>query len=117
MGLWTLTTAAGGVAISVVSLFCALYLMYSLWHNGRGKLRVRLLMGIVSSDIIISLTALPTEALYVSGKPIITGSAGCDVQAFFFTAAVFAQNLWTLCIAVATFCLLVSGVPHTLIPT
>jgi hypothetical protein len=105
---WLLVTAAGGAAIAGVTLLAAIYLLYFLLGRGRGKLRVQLLIGIVTSDIVIGLVALPAEAMFVAGVPIQTGTRGCDAQAWVYTTTLFSQNLWTLAVAVATFMLLVS---------
>jgi len=43
----------GGVAISGMTLIAATYLLISLWKQGRGKLRVRLLLGMVISDLLL----------------------------------------------------------------
>jgi hypothetical protein len=45
--------AIGATVISFVTLVAATYLLYSLIRQGRGKLRVRLLTGLVISDIAL----------------------------------------------------------------
>lgn len=106
---YTRITTIGGLAISALTILSALYLLYSLISHGRGKLRVRLLIGIVVSDMSVGLVALPAQALLLSGGTMGTGTAGCNAQGFIFTTALFSQHLWTLSIAVATFMLLVGS--------
>ncbi|WOO79519.1 uncharacterized protein LOC62_02G003041 [Vanrija pseudolonga] len=103
---YTRITTIGGLTISALTILSALYLLYSLVSHGRGKLRVRLLIGIVISDMSVGLVALPAQALLLSGGKMGTGTAGCNAQGFLFTTALFSQHLWTLCIAIATFMLL-----------
>ena len=50
---WTFINAVGGVIISALTLVAASYLLFSLWSQGRGKLRVRLLLGMVISDVLL----------------------------------------------------------------
>jgi len=50
---WIYINAIGGVTISALTLAAASYLLVSLWSQGRGKLRVRLLLGMVLSDVLL----------------------------------------------------------------
>jgi hypothetical protein len=50
---WTEATAIGAAVISGSTLVSSLYLLWSLLRKGRGKLRVRLLLGMVISDLIL----------------------------------------------------------------
>ena len=50
---WTDINAIGGLVISALTLIAAVYLWLSLWRQGRGKLRVRLLLGMVISDVLL----------------------------------------------------------------
>ncbi|KAL7419679.1 hypothetical protein Q5752_005593 [Cryptotrichosporon argae] len=101
-----LINAIGSVVISALTLVGAVYLLWTLWKQGKGKLRVRLLIGTVASDILVGLVALPPEAMYIAGAGLETGTRGCNAMGFIFTTILFTQHLWTLCIAVATFMLL-----------
>ncbi|KAL1409521.1 hypothetical protein Q8F55_003504 [Vanrija albida] len=103
---YTRITTIGGLTIAALTIVCSLYLLFSLASHGRGKLRVRLLIGIIVSDLTVGLVALPAQALLLSGGTMGTGTPGCNAQGFIFTTALFSQHLWTLCIAVATFLLL-----------
>ncbi|WWC60116.1 uncharacterized protein I303_102680 [Kwoniella dejecticola CBS 10117] len=98
--------ATGASVISGLTLVAAAYLFYSLLRQGRGKLRVRLLLGMVVSDMMLGCIALPPEILYLAGDPLKTGSAGCNGLAFILTSTLFSQHLWTLAIAFATYLLL-----------
>ncbi|WRT65521.1 uncharacterized protein IL334_002466 [Kwoniella shivajii] len=102
----TQINATGGSVISGLTIIAALYLLISLVKQGRGKLRVRLLLGMVVSDLILGMVALPPEILYLTGHPEKTGTRGCDALAFLLTSVLFSQHLWTLCIAFATYLLL-----------
>ena len=50
---WTYINAVGGTVISALTLAAASYLLFSLWRQGTGKLRVRLLIGMVVSDLLL----------------------------------------------------------------
>ncbi|WWC87696.1 uncharacterized protein L201_002588 [Kwoniella dendrophila CBS 6074] len=102
----TQINATGASIISGLTLIAASYLFISLIKQGRGKLRVRLLIGMVVSDLILGLVALPPEIMYLAGDPQTTGSAGCNALAFLLTSVLFSQHLWTLAIAFATYLLL-----------
>ncbi|WWC68808.1 uncharacterized protein I206_102743 [Kwoniella pini CBS 10737] len=102
----TQINATGASVISGLTLIAAAYLLWSLIKQGRGKLRVRLLLGMVISDLMLGCIALPPEILYLTRGPLKTGSAGCNGLAFLLTATLFSQHLWTLAIAFATFLLL-----------
>ncbi|WVQ94498.1 hypothetical protein IAU59_001577 [Kwoniella sp. CBS 9459] len=103
----TKVNATGASVISGLTLIAASYLFYSLVKQGRGKLRVRLLLGMVVSDLAIGLVAMPPEIMYLAGAGLKTGTRSCDAIGFLLTAVLFSQHLWTLAIAVATFLLLI----------
>ncbi|WVF66890.1 hypothetical protein IAT40_001633 [Kwoniella sp. CBS 6097] len=103
----TKVNATGASVISGLTLIAASYLFVSLLRQGRGKLRVRLLLGMVVSDLVIGLVALPPEIMYLAGAGLKTGTRGCDAIGFLLTTVLFSQHLWTLAIAVATFLLLI----------
>lgn len=50
---YTRINAIGATTLSVLTVVSAAYLLYRLLQQGRGKLRVRLLIGLVSSDIFL----------------------------------------------------------------
>lgn len=50
---YTKINAIGGTIISSSTIIAAAYLLWSLARQGRGKLRVRLLLGMVISDLIL----------------------------------------------------------------
>ncbi|WVW79957.1 hypothetical protein I302_101930 [Kwoniella bestiolae CBS 10118] len=102
----TQINATGASIISGLTLLAASYLLVSLIKQGRGKLRVRLLIGMVVSDIILGLVALPPEIMFLAGKSPRSGSPSCDALAFLLTSVLFSQHLWTLAIAFATYLLL-----------
>ncbi|WWD08846.1 hypothetical protein V865_006960 [Kwoniella europaea PYCC6329] len=102
----TQINATGASIISGLTLIAAAYLFFSLMKQGRGKLRVRLLIGMVVSDLILGLVALPPEIMYLAGHAQPTGSSGCNALAFLLTSVLFSQHLWTLTIAFATYLLL-----------
>lgn len=54
---WTTINAAGSTVISFLTLIASAYLLISLTLQGRGKLRVRLLLGLVTSDLVIASVA------------------------------------------------------------
>jgi hypothetical protein len=53
MVAWLFINTIGGLIISALTLVAATYLLVSLWNQGKGKLRVRLLMGMVISDLLL----------------------------------------------------------------
>ncbi|KAE8540778.1 hypothetical protein D1P53_003142 [Cryptococcus gattii VGV] len=103
---YSLINATGSIVISAVTLISALYLFLMLYRQGKGKLRVRLLVGMVISDLLLGLVILPPVAMYIANRKLATGSAGCNAQAFILIATLFTQHLWTLVMAVSTFLLL-----------
>ncbi|ORY25814.1 hypothetical protein BCR39DRAFT_470972 [Naematelia encephala] len=105
MVAWTYINAVGGSIISGLTVLASVYLMVSLARQGRGKLRVRLLLGMVISDLLVGLIVFPQEFSYLVKHPLTPGNA-CNTVGFLFTAIVFSQHLWTLSIAFATFLLL-----------
>ncbi|ODN80744.1 hypothetical protein L202_02901 [Cryptococcus amylolentus CBS 6039] len=106
MAKYTLINAWGGTVISATTLVSATYLLTLLWKQGTGKLRVRLLMGMIISDLAIGLAILPSDIMFILNKKIATGTAGCNALGFVLTTILFTQHLWTLAIAIATFLLL-----------
>ncbi|ODO06313.1 hypothetical protein L198_01545 [Cryptococcus wingfieldii CBS 7118] len=106
MAKYTLINAWGGTVISATTLVSATYLLILLWKQGTGKLRVRLLMGMIISDLALGLAILPPDIMLILNKKIATGTAGCNALGFVLTTILFTQHLWTLSIAVATFLLL-----------
>jgi hypothetical protein len=46
-------TAVGALVIEALTIICALYLIWSLSKQGWGKVRVRLLLGMVASDLML----------------------------------------------------------------
>ncbi|WVR03983.1 hypothetical protein IAU60_000982 [Kwoniella sp. DSM 27419] len=104
----TKINATGAAVISGLTLVAATYLFISLIRQGRGKLRVRLLIGMVLSDLILGLIAFPIEIAYLAGHPLKAGTRSCDATGFLLTSVLFSQHLWTMAIAIATFLLLVS---------
>ncbi|WVQ79035.1 hypothetical protein IAT38_001127 [Cryptococcus sp. DSM 104549] len=103
---YTLINAIGSTVISGATLTVAGYLLYSLIRQGKGKLRVRLLVGMVISDICLGVVILPAEIAYLKNGGAAAGSAGCTAQGFILVVILFTQHLWTLVIALATFLLL-----------
>ncbi|KIR31250.1 hypothetical protein I352_06344 [Cryptococcus deuterogattii MMRL2647] len=103
---YSLINATGSIVISAVTLISALYLFIMLYRQEKGKLRVRLLVGMVISDLLLGLVILPPVAMYIANRKLATGSAGCNAQAFILIAILFTQHLWTLVMAVSTFLLL-----------
>ncbi|RSH94508.1 hypothetical protein EHS25_004311 [Saitozyma podzolica] len=103
---YTKINAIGGTILSASTIIAAAYLLLSLARQGRGKLRVRLLLGMVISDLVLGIVVLPSEISYLAGRPLVTGTKGCDAQGFLLTIVLFTQHLWTLSIAFATFLLL-----------
>ena len=53
MVAWLRVTAVGDTVISGLTVVGSLYLMWSLAKKGTGKLRVRLLVGMVMSDFFL----------------------------------------------------------------
>lgn len=104
----TKVNAAGGVVLSALTILACIYMMVNLIRQGLRKMRVRLLLAAVMSDIAIGLSTLPPQALSVAGRPILTGQRGCNAQAFLYTAALFTQPLMSLFLALATYILIVS---------
>jgi hypothetical protein len=96
MVAWAKINAYGSTVIAASTIVAASYLLITLFKQGRGKLRVRLLIGMVSSDLLLGyvkdpcypcpgnadqdecrLVAIVPEAKYIAGHPLITGSGGC----------------------------------------
>jgi hypothetical protein len=50
---YTKINAIGGTILSASTIIAAAYLLLSLARQGRGKLRVRLLLGMVISDLVL----------------------------------------------------------------
>lgn len=50
---YSLINATGSIVISAVTLISALYLFIMLYRQEKGKLRVRLLVGMVISDLLL----------------------------------------------------------------
>ncbi|WVQ73830.1 hypothetical protein IAR50_003411 [Cryptococcus sp. DSM 104548] len=98
--------AWGGTVISAITLISASWLLFLLWKQGTGKLRVRLLMGMIISDLAIGLAILPPDIMFLVNRKIATGTAGCNALGFLLVTVLFTQHLWTLAIAIATFLLL-----------
>ncbi|KAK8861433.1 hypothetical protein IAR55_002252 [Kwoniella newhampshirensis] len=106
MSVTATVTATGGAVVSGLTLIAAIYLLISLWRQGRGKLRVRLLVGMVISDILLGVVVFPTEISFLAGNRLQLDSRGCNAQGFLLITILFTQHMWTLAIAIATFCLL-----------
>lgn len=53
MPRYPLINAIGSIVISAITLTSALYLLVLLHRQGKGKLRVRLLVGMVVSDLLL----------------------------------------------------------------
>lgn len=43
----------GQTVITALTIISATYLLFALWRQGRGKLRVRLLMGMIFGDLLL----------------------------------------------------------------
>ncbi|KAK4685663.1 hypothetical protein P7C73_g4483, partial [Tremellales sp. Uapishka_1] len=69
--------AVGASVITASTVLASLYLMVELFRQGRGKLRVKLLMGMVFSDLMFGIVTFPPEINYLAGGQLITGTARC----------------------------------------
>ncbi|EIW66507.1 hypothetical protein TREMEDRAFT_34775 [Tremella mesenterica DSM 1558] len=103
---WQRLTVIGDVVISSLTIIGASYLLLSLFKKGTGKLRVRLLVGMVVSDLSLGLMLIVPSIMWLTGFRFQTGSAGCNIHGFFLTIILFTQNMWTILIAVGTTLLL-----------
>nr|XP_031863082.1 uncharacterized protein CI109_001560 [Kwoniella shandongensis]KAA5530154.1 hypothetical protein CI109_001560 [Kwoniella shandongensis] len=98
--------ATGATVVSGLTILASAYLLVSLYLQGRGKLRVKLLLGMVISDLLLGVVVLPIEIAFLTGNTTKPKTAGCNAAGFVLTTILFTQHLWTLCIAIATFLLL-----------
>lgn len=100
--------AAGGIAFSALTVVASVYMLVNLMRQGFNKMRVRMLVGIVLSDLAIGLSTFFPQAMFLAGRQLRTGSKGCNAQAMIFTAALLSQPLISLFLAFSTFILVVS---------
>lgn len=101
-----LTSSIGAIIIECLTVLGAVYLLFPLGRQGLVKLRVRLLIGMVVSDLALGLVGLISSAGFLAGHPLKVSSKECNAVGFLIVSILFTQHLWTLVIAIATFGLL-----------
>ena len=69
--------AIGAISLACATLIAGMYLLISIGKQGHGKLRVRLLLGMVASDLVLGAIVLPPEIAYIAGRPFMTDTATC----------------------------------------
>jgi hypothetical protein len=102
-----MTSSVGAIVIESLTILASLYLLKPLTQQGLSKLRVRLLIGMVVSDLALGLVGAVPNAAWLAGKSLRQGTPSCNAAGFLLTGVLFTQHLWTLVIAIATFALLV----------
>lgn len=69
--------AIGAISLACATLVAGMYLLISIARQGHGKLRVRLLLGMVASDLVLGAIVLPPEIAYIAGGPFMTDTPVC----------------------------------------
>ncbi|KAF8329730.1 uncharacterized protein EI90DRAFT_3124965 [Cantharellus anzutake] len=103
-----------GLAADVVSssllgasiICCSIVLIGILNLENKNKLRGRMLVGLFSSHVWAGVIFFCFLVASLSGHPPRTGTAACQASAYLVESAIWGQYLFTIAVAVVSYCIL-----------
>lgn len=95
------STIIGASAILISMLYREIY------KRRASAVRMRLVQGLVLSDLILGIIGIITAGEYLSGRRFEHGSNFCDAMGFLLVAVLWSEHLWTFFLAFATYMILI----------